>query len=213
VTDRSLERIGAACGIVYVVLAYIGSGLGVPGSAVGTTLVLVGFLALLIFLSSVWSAMRRAEGGSGWLSATAFGAGLMSITIGLESAAPLLVARYRAGGLDPQLARSLHDVEEASYFLGFLPLAVLLAAFAIVAIRPGPLPGWLGWVGAALSAAFLAGGLLGTFDLASEWAQAPMLVYPIWVIATSVVLIRHAGEPDPVATEEAPTGHAAPVGR
>jgi hypothetical protein len=212
VTDRTLERMGAGCGILYVALVYIGSGLGVPASAVGTILVLLGFLILLVFFGSLWSAMRRAEGGSGWLSATAFGAGLMSITIGLESAAPLLVARYRAGGLDPQLARSLHDVEEASYFLGFLPLAVLLAAFAIVAIRPGPLPGWLGWVGAVLSAAFLVGGLIGTLDLASEWAQVPMLVYPFWVIATSVVMIRRAGKTSTEATEETLTGHAAPVG-
>jgi hypothetical protein len=212
VTDRTLERMGAGCGILYVALVYIGSGLGVPASAVGTILVLLGFLILLVFFGSLWSAMRRAEGGSGWLSATAFGAGLISITIGLESAAPLLVARYRAGGLDPQLARSLHDVEEASYFLGFLPLAVLLAAFAIVAIRPGPLPGWLGWVGAVLSAAFLVGGLVGTLDLASEWAQVPMLVYPFWVIATSVVMIRRAGKTSTVATEETLTGHAAPVG-
>jgi hypothetical protein len=212
VTDRTLERMGAGCRILYVALVYIGSGLGVPASAVGTILVLLGFLILLVFFGSLWSAMRRAEGGSGWLSATAFGAGLMSITIGLESAAPLLVARYRAGGLDPQLARSLHDVEEASYFLGFLPLAVLLAAFAIVAIRPGPLPGWLGWVGAVLSAAFLVGGLIGTLDLASEWAQVPMLVYPFWVIATSVVMIRRAGKTSTDATEETLTGHAAPVG-
>jgi hypothetical protein len=106
----------------------------------------------------------------------------------------------------------LYDIEEASYFLGFLPLAVLLAAFAIVAIRPGPLPGWLGWVGAVLSAAFLVGGLVGTLDLASEWAQVPMLVYPFWVIATSVVMIRRAGKTSTVATEETLTGHAAPVG-
>jgi hypothetical protein len=212
VTDRSFERIGAACGIVYVPLVYIGSGLGVPWSAVGTILVLLGFLSFLIFLGSLWGAMRRAEGGNGWLSATAFGAGLMGITIGLGSAAPLLVARYRAGALDPQLAESLHDIEVASYFLGFLPLAVMLAAFAIVAIQPGPLAGWLGWVGAVLSAAFLVGGLVGTFDLTSEWAQAPMLLYPIWVIATSVVLIRGAREPRAAGKEEKPTGHAAPVG-
>jgi hypothetical protein len=202
VAYRSLERIGATCGMVYVALVYVGSGLGVPGSAIGTLLVLLGFLFFLVFLGSLWSAMRRAEGGDGWLSAAAFGAGLMSITIGLGSLAPLLVARYRAGGLDPQLAEAFHDIEEASFFLAFLPLAVLLAVFAIVAIRPGGLPQWLGWVGAVLSAAFLIGGLVGSFNLASEWAQVPNLVYPIWVIATSVVLIRRAGEPRALATEE-----------
>ena len=53
-----------------------------------------------------------------------------------------------------------------------------------------------------LSAAFFIGGLVGSFNLASEWAQVPNLVYPIWVIATSVVLIRRAGEPRALATEE-----------
>jgi hypothetical protein len=45
--------------------------------------------------------------------------------------APLLAARYRASeGLDPQLARALQDMYDASFGLHFFPLAVLLAAFA-----------------------------------------------------------------------------------
>lgn len=212
-SDRLLERMGAACGILYVVLIYVGSSIGsLESSTVRTVLVFLGLLVFMFFLGSLWSAMRRAEGGSGWLSTIVFGAGLMSVTINMGSVAPVLAARYGTpGGLDPQLARSLLDIEEASYFIAFLPLAVLLAAFAIIAIRTGDLPGWLGWLAAVLSAAFLAGGLVGSANLASELAQVPMLVYPVWVIATSVVLIRRAGESRPVETAT-PTGTAAPVG-
>ena len=212
-SDRSLERIGAACGILYVVLIYVGSSIGsLKSSSTRTVLVFLGLLIFMFFLGSLWSALRRAEGSSGWLSTTVFGAGLMSVTINMGSIAPVLAARYRTpGGLDPQLARSLLDMEEASYFIAFLPLSVLLAAFAIIAIRSNDLPGWLGWLAAALSAAFLAGGLAGSTNLASEWAQVPMLVYPLWVVATSVVLIRSAGETRPVETAS-PAGRAAPVG-
>jgi hypothetical protein len=209
-SDRLLERMGAASGIVFLVLVFVGS-LGGPTSTVRLVLVLLGFLFFLFFLGSLWSAMRRAEGGSGWLSTTAFGAGLMSVTIEVGGAATLLVAKYRSGGLDPQLARTLQDMEDASHLLTFFPLAVLLVAFAIVAIRSNALPGWLGWVAAVLAAAFLVGGIAGSANLASEWAGLPMLLYPFWVIATSIVLILRAGEPRPVQAE-APTGRAAPAG-
>lgn len=212
-TDRLLERMGAACGIVYVVLLIGGDSLGGPASRVAFSLEILGFLFFLFFLGSLWSALRRAEKGSGWLSTTAFGAGLMAVTIKLGSAAPVLAARYRApGGLDSQLARSLQDMNNVSFALTFFPLAVLLVAFAIVAIRSGALPGWLGWIAAALAAAFLAGGVVGSANLESEWAGLPMLVFTLWVIATSVVLIRRAGEPSAVE-RDTQVKPAAPVGR
>jgi hypothetical protein len=211
-SDRSLERTGAACGIVYVVLLMVGPSIGGPTSTVGFSLEILGFLFFLFFLGSLWSALHRAEGGSGWLSATAFGAGLMAVTIKIASAAPVLAARYRAAdGLDPQLARTLQDINDASFFLTFFPLAVLLVVFAIVAIRSGALPRWLGWIAAVLSAAFLAGGMAGSADLAFEWAGLPMILFTVWVIATSVVLIRRAGKPRPV-DRDTQVGRAAPVG-
>jgi hypothetical protein len=211
-SDRLLERMGATCGIVYVVLLIGGDSLGGPTSSLAFSLEILAFLFFLFFLGSLWSAMSRAEEGSGWLSATAFGAGLMSVTIKVASAAPVLAARYRAPeGIDPQLARTLQDINDASFALTFFPLAVLLAAFAIVAVRSGALPGWLGWIAAGLSLAFLAGGLAGSANLAFEWAALPMLLYPFWVIATSIALIRRSGEPRPVE-EDTPAGRVASAG-
>jgi hypothetical protein len=211
-SDRLWQRLGAASGIVYVVLL-IGGG-SFEGNTIGIAflVVILAFLFFLFFLGNLWSVLRRAEGGSGWLSATAFGAGLMSVTIKVASAAPVLAARYRAGdGLDPQLARTLEDINDASFYLSFFPLAVLLGAFAIVAIRSGALPKWLGWIAAALGLAFIAGGMSGSADLHSEWAGLPMILFTLWVIAVSVVLIWRAGAPRP-AEKETPVGQAAPIG-
>ncbi len=135
----------------------------------------------------------------------------MSVTIKVASAAPVLAARYRAGdGLDPQLARTLQDINDASFYLSFFPLAVLLAAFAIVAIRSGALPKWLGWIAAALGLVFIVGGMSGSVDLHSEWAGLPMILFTFWVIAASVALIRRAGAPRP-AEKETPVRQAAPM--
>ena len=188
------QRLGAACGIVYVVLLIGGGSIGGPDIRIVFFVEILAFLFFLFFLGNLWSALRRPEGGSGWLSATAFGGGLMSVTIKVASAAPVLAARYRAGdGLDPQLARTLQDINDASFYLSFFPLAVLLAAFAIVAIQSGALPKWLGWIAAAVGLAFIVGGMSGSADLQSEWAGLPMILFTFWVIAVSVVLIRRAG--------------------
>ena len=122
----------------------------------------------------------------------------MSVTIKVASAAPVLAARYRAGdGLDPQLARTLQDTNNASFYLSFFPLAVLLAAFSIVVIRSGALPKWLGWIAAAVGLAFIVGGMSGSADLQPEWAGLPMILFLLWTVITSVVLMRRAGQPLP----------------
>ena len=191
-TDRFAQTLGGVGGIVYVVLLMVGNGLGGPASQLAFSLEVLAFTSFLFFLGSLWGVMRRAEGGGGFLSATAFGAGLMSITIKLASAAPVLAARANSGELDPHVTAALQDINDASFDLTFFPLAAMLAAFALVAIRSAALPGWLGWAAAGLSVAFAVGGLVGSADLASDWAGLPMLIFTPWVIATSVVLIRRA---------------------
>ena len=213
-TDRFAQTLGGASGILYVVLLMAGGGLGGPASQLAFSLEVLAFTSFLFFLGSLWGAMCRAEGGGGLLSATAFGAGVMSITIKLASAAPVLAARAHDGELDPDLTGVLQDINDASFALTFFPLAAMLAAFALVAIHSAALPGWLGWAAAALSVAFVVGGLAGSADLASEWAGLPMLIFTPWVIATSVVLIRRARAATTVATvADGPRSSAPPSGR
>jgi hypothetical protein len=213
-TDRFAQTLGGAGGILYVVLLIAGDRLGGPASQLAFSLEVLAFTSFLFFLGTLWGAMRQAEGGGGFLSATAFGAGVMSITIKLASAAPVLAARANAGELDPDLTGVLQDINNASFALTFFPLAAMLAAFALVAIRSAALPGWLGWAAAALSVAFAVGGLAGSADLASDWAGLPMLIFTLWIIATSVVLIRRARAAITVATvADGPRGSAPPGGQ
>ncbi len=64
-SDRLLERMGAACGIVYVVLLIGGGRIGGPDLQIAFFVEVLAFLFYLFFLGTLWGALRRAEGGSG----------------------------------------------------------------------------------------------------------------------------------------------------
>ncbi len=100
-------------------------------------------------------------------------------------------------------------MNDASFGITFLPLGVMLSATAIVAVRTGALPRWLGWGATAVAL-----GLFGALSAAvvspspPEWVFLPMLLYILWVVATSIALIRRAGEPS-LTKKDAPLGEAA----
>ena len=69
----------------------------------------LGFLGFLFFFGSLWSALRRAEGDDGWLSAAAFGGGLLSLAFHFSGGAASVAVHSNACGIDPQLWQVLHD--------------------------------------------------------------------------------------------------------
>jgi hypothetical protein len=69
-------------------------------------------------------------------------------------------------------------------------LAILLAANAVVVLRSGALPRWLGWSATVLSPALLVG-----VAFATSFGFVPYVLSMVWIVATSIVLIRRAGGP------------------
>ena len=155
---------------------------------------ILGYLFFLFFLGSLWSALRPAEGGDGWLSAAAFGGGLVSLGIRLSSATVSLAAVHNScAGMDPQLFEILtNDVGGAALFLSFFPLAVLSVACAVIAIRFGALPRWLGWMSAVVAVALLVDGFAGT--LYTRDFGPSILLFMLWTLAASITLVRRAGQ-------------------
>jgi Domain of unknown function (DUF4386) len=182
-SNRIWPRLGAASGIFYVSLLF---GPSLVGGEVAGRIELVGILFLVPFLAYLSSVLRQAEGEGGWLSATVFGAGLVDLAIKLGSAAPSVAAEQVKEG--SPLDTVLHDINDASFILSMLPLSVLAAAFAIVTLKTGVLPRWLGWMGAITSLALFANGMA----LEAEFGPG-FLVFLLWTIATSAVLVRRAG--------------------
>jgi hypothetical protein len=200
-SDRMWRQLGAAGGIFYVVLTLLGNDvIGGTRPGIGLLVELLGFVFFAFFLGSLWACLRSAEGEGGWLSAAAFGGGLVALAVKLASVAPVLAVRA-SEGMDPGIAKALIAMNGASFAITYLPLGVMLLATAIVAVRTGALPRWLGWASAVVAL-----GLLGALSAAvvspspPEWVFLAMLLFALWTVATSIALIRRADEPHPVET-------------
>ncbi len=184
---RILPRLGAVCGIFYVVLIMVGNSLYESGNeTVGLPIELAGMILFVPFLGYLYSLLRQAEGEGGWLSATAFGAGLMGITIKFASIAPVLAVN----NLEERtpLYHSLEIMNGASFNLSMFPFAVVAAAVAIVTLKTRVLPAWIGWMGAVTVPALLVNAMF--FFAESIMA---FLLFVLWVILLSAVLTWRAG--------------------
>lgn len=172
-------RLGALSGILFVVLIMAGTSMGVEG--IGGALAMVGFVLFIPFIGYLWSVLRRAEGEAGWLSATAFGAGLAGVTIKLGSIATEVPAAKV--GLDAGVARALQEIANASFILTMLPLSALAAAVAIVTLKTRVLPTWIGWMSAAIAPVLLVNGMMLGNDIALGF-----MLFMLWTVLLSAVL-------------------------
>lgn len=223
-SSHSWQRLGAASGIFYVVVILLPDFIqgGTPQEDTMTTAQAIahacatasaaqltdaiypithvlGYLFFLFFLGVLWSALRQAEGPYGWMSAAAFGGGLASLTIRFSGAtASAAAAQNACAGIEPQLWQVLNSISSAAYFASFLPLAILLAGSAVLAIWFGALPRWLGWMSAVVAVALLVDGFAGT--LYSRTVGLSFLLFMLWTLMASIVLIRRVGKPLPSAS-------------
>lgn len=193
--ERILPRLGAASGALFVALLFGLSTIGSDSPSV-ITLELIGLLLFIPFLGYLWSVLRVAEGPGGWLSATALGAGLVGITMKLASIAPGWAARDFADATATH--KALDRMNEVAFVAQMLPDGVMLAAIAIVTLKTGALPRWLGWLAAVAAPLLLVNGMF----LDAEFGPA-FLLFMLWTLLASVVLtVRPSGvqsQAEPVA--------------
>src|SRR6266516_657562 len=83
--------------------------------------------------------------------------------------------------------RALQGIADAATVVYLYPLAVLLAAVAVLTLRTGALPRWLGF-GAAATAIALA--VNGSF-IDADFVPA-LVLFLLWTLIASVVLFRRA---------------------
>ena len=178
-------RLGAVSGVLYVVLLMGSTSTGSDARIV-IVLELIAILLFLPFLGYLYSVLRQAEGEGAWLAPTAFGAGLVDLTIKLGSIAPGFAARTE--GLDPQLHQALEKMNSVAFIVTMLPLGVMLAAIATVALKTRVLPLWLGLLAAITAPACLVNGMF----LDAEFGPA-FLLFLLWVTIASIVLTLRAG--------------------
>jgi hypothetical protein len=208
-TNRIVPRSAALSGVVAVVLLFAGSGLSgsspdltasrakiaswlvshpmTTGRVVGGFVELLAVLALIVFAATLASVLRRGEGDHAILSNTALGAGLLSAGIKLVSVPAAFAAVWRTKqGMSLELASALVDMNNVAFVMTWAVDAVMLGAAAIVIVRSGILPRWLGWFAGVTAAVSLA-----TVPVAAKAPPLGILLTFVWLILTSVVLLRN----------------------
>ena len=151
---------------------------------IGFFVFIAGLLFLLAFLGALRERLLAAEGQPGRLSALAFGAGIASLPLWavsmlLANAASFAGNESSAFRVDPNTFRMLADTAYFAWVAAVVVSSVVVWATSAVALRTSVLPRWYAQVG------ILAGvvQLFGFFFF-------PFFVWWLWIIVTSIVLIR-----------------------
>jgi hypothetical protein len=211
------DRVAAVAGVLFVVAfvvgQYVAPDLVYPEEQVGgvqltfyvnyenallAQAILFGVASalLLVFVGGLRAFLARAEGQDPRLAPVVVAAGAVAAGLVLLQAAivvALTALRGNEVGVHAQgsawAARALFYLEGAVGDMVLFPFAVLLAAAAVVLLRTRVLPGWLGWVGAALAVLVgaLAAGLPAGLDIA-PLDQAIALLALAWMAGLAVSL-------------------------
>jgi hypothetical protein len=211
------DRVAAVAGVLFVVALvvgqYVAPDLVYPEEQVGgvqltfyvnyedqllaqAILFGVASMLLLVFVGGLRAFLARAEGQDPRLAPVVVAAGAVAAGLVLLRAAivvALTALRGNEVGVHAQgsawAARALFYLEGALRDMVLFPFAVLLAAAAVVLLRTGVLPGWLGWVGAALAVlvGILAAGLPAGLDI-EPLDQAIALLALAWVAGLAFCL-------------------------
>jgi hypothetical protein len=157
--------------------------------------------AYLWFFGSLRSFLLRAEGETGRLSSVAFGAGV--VWAGLQmvfQGVQVALAMGSDGEVDPALAGMLGDLAYALSVIAYVPMAVLLAAVALVSLRTRAFPAWLGWLSAVAAATNLCLSLGIVVD-SGPLVPGGGLTYvlyaltALWLVLVTTVMVVRLGRP------------------
>ncbi|MGH2441741.1 MAG: DUF4386 family protein [Chloroflexota bacterium] len=221
-----IRRFGAATGIAYILLLVLqpgGGGSNTPnfhasrqavatwihhqpgritaGQFIGGVLELLALLLFLIFVVYLASVIRDGEGEFHFLSTIALSAGILSVAIKITSFPAALVALVSAhDGVDPRVIGMLLDMNDVAFILALAATGLMLATVAAVAIPTRVLPPWLAWGTMVVALAMFANVALSF--LGPDFAPS-MLLFMLWTVVTSAVLIGRAGGSAAVPTSAA----------
>ncbi len=228
-TEVRWLRIGAIAGILFVVLLIAAQFIAPspsPKESIGTIISFYvhhrsaalwsGYLSAvsaavqLLFVAAVFSALRRSEEQSSMLPMLMLGASIALLPVILLSSSFSVALTWNgAQSNNPAVARALFDLSTVTLIFSDMVIGVFLAAASLATLRTRILPRWLGWLG-LVGAALLLAGTASLFNPGGSFGGAPgLLLYLIWVITTSVLLLRRAQYAGQVEAVPAPQTSAA----
>jgi hypothetical protein len=171
---------------------------------IGVFLGVLAMLPLLGFIVALYNRLRASEGGSGTYSLVALIGGIMVCVVHFVFLSFLYIAAFRPDAVSADVTATLHNLGVQGGPASVL-FATLLGASAIVVLRHGALPRWLGYfaIVAAVCQLFYLPGIpftdSGLFDPTDGLlgVYATFGSFLLWCIAAGFAMTRPA--PGPVA--------------
>jgi hypothetical protein len=157
----------------------------------------------LWFIGALRSILGAAEGATGRLATTAYGGGLIAAAALIVSLAIFAGATLHPAGNGPDITRALFDTSAMVLAVSAPAAVVFFVANGLSILRTGYLPAWMAWL-AFITALFNAFGLGNVFTDHGVFASdgllgflIGLLLFLIWVLAASILLVRKLGESQP----------------
>jgi hypothetical protein len=221
-SNKQWKQLGAAGGLAYVILQLLSQSLIQIGGAepafaapaadivtffqnrnpllfnIGGYLSTLSAIPLLWFSGTLWAELQRHEEKPGWISAVAFAFGIVMTAVLMAGSGWALAVFRINDGLNPEIARTLFDQGNFMFATIWVAVAGLLLAASVVALKDKALPRWLGWFGLLIALGLL---VARAFWATSGLAFLPYVLFWVWLIATSIVLIRRAGQAVPESAQ------------
>lgn len=216
------KQIGASGGLVYVILQLLSQSLiqiggseppfSAPAEEILTFFLnrnlflfnLGGYLStlsaifLLWFCGALWAELQGYEAKPGWISAVTFASGAVSAAILLSGSGWGLAVFRMEDGLSPEMARAFFDQGNFNFATIWIALASLLLASSVVGLKDQALPRWVNWLGLLTAVGLL---IARAFWSASGVVFMPYVLFWVWLIAASIILIRRASKPAPTQVQ------------
>jgi hypothetical protein len=221
-SEGAWPKLGASMGIVAAALFIIGFIVGPTGTPPGfndsaaevrafvqenrgeiQTTVAMAFIVLVAFtwfLGSVYMRLRAAEQAAR-LSVVALAGGLVLIAGAMAGIIAEAAAAYHVDSLDAGTVQALWDLSIFGFLFLWVGFSVLAGASAVLALRAGALPAWLGCLDAAIAVYVLVVGFVGAFSETGAFSPSDgalqfvgFLAFVVWLLVTGIALTR---EPRP----------------
>lgn len=213
-TVVSSERIGAVSGIVFVVLVLIATFIApIPPKAsdsvekitayfadhraVLLTATYINGLALLpaiLFIATLYAMLRQAEGAPGRVAIASFAGAILTAALATASGVIVSALAFTGRDADGPVVRGLFNLYQVVSTFSWFPQLVWLLPASLLMLKMPRAYRWVAWLGLLECVlALLAGASVarsGLFALGGVLNLIAFLVFALWVLATSIVMLR-----------------------
>jgi hypothetical protein len=153
-----------------------------------------------VFVAGLRTALRSTR-GLVWMD-IALGAMILSVAVEMvQLGLPAAAGWLAEADADPSSIAALDAAGTVLFALVLAPIGVSVVASSVAMLVSGLFSRWLCWFGLVAGTLVIAGGVVGTagagttgvlHDLADPLTGPPVAAFWLWMLATAVVLFRHA---------------------